>query len=102
MADDPASAPPKHVRRMELVVRMTELNSDFLRTQNRRGGLEIEIARCEEAIARDDRSEDFPAALKTLRNELTEVDRSRAEIDQERSRLDKALSALDDPPQDSG
>lgn len=101
MADDSASGVPDHIRRLELVGRMTELNSRHLRSQSRRGGLEVDIARCEEAIARGDRSEDFPATLDGLRNELAEVDRSRPEIDLERARLDEALNALDRQPPDS-
>lgn len=102
MVEDSASRVPDHIRRLELVGRMTELNSRHLRSQSRRGGLEVEIARCEEAIARGDRSEDFPAVLDALRQELTEVDRSRQEIDEERARLDDALNALDGQPPDGG
>ncbi len=102
MAEDSPPRAAEHVRRLELVGRMTELNSRHLKSQSQRGGLEFEIARCEEAIDRGDQSEDFPAALDALRQELAVVDRSRLEIDLERARLEEELAALNRPPEDGG
>lgn len=94
VADNPESDVPDYVRQLELVGRMTELNSRHLKSEGRRGGLEVEIVRCEEAIARGDRSEDFQAALDLLLQDLAAVERTRTEIDQERARLDLALNVL--------
>ena len=96
MADKTASEVPDYIRRFQLVERMTELNSRHLKSEARRGGLEVEIARCEEAMARGDGSEDFRAALDAAQHELTEVEQARQDIDQERARLSAALSALEE------
>ena len=100
MAGNTAPKTPDHLRRIRLIERMTELNSRHLKSEGRRGGLELEIARCEDAIARGDRSEDYPAALTDLRRQLADVERSRQDIDRERDRLETALNALEDRSQD--
>lgn len=95
MADSKAPTPPDPIRRMGMIERITELNSQYIRSEVQRGGLEVEITRCEEAIARGDGSEDFPALLKRLRREWAEIEQSRRDIDLERERLDAALNAPD-------
>ena len=97
MASEMASGAHGHIRQIQLVGRMTELNSRHLKSEGRRGGLEVEITRCEEAIARGDRSEDFRTVLDVLRKEWMEVERIRREIDRERERLSAELRALEGP-----
>ena len=100
MADNTATNIPDHIRRVRLIERMTELNSQHLKSESRRGGLEIEIARCEEAIALGDRSQDFSASLDALRRQLADIERFRQDIGRERDRLEAALNALEGGSQD--
>jgi len=81
--------------KMQTVKKLTELNAQHIRSQSRLSGLEIETARCEEAIDRGESSEDINEEVQQLEKERRELLQLRVLIDEKRDDYELKLREID-------
>ncbi|MDJ0894441.1 MAG: hypothetical protein QNJ92_04820 [Alphaproteobacteria bacterium] len=91
MASGPQERGADHLHKLEIIQRITDLNAEHLKSEGRRGGLQVQIAGCEEALMRGDAAAGVADELDALKRELDELDQTRREIDLERERLVEEL-----------
>jgi transcription elongation GreA/GreB family factor len=85
---------PDNAAHVQLVIALTQLNSDHLRGESRLAGAEIELeAAIAEARATGQTSEKAPYIAR-LREQFEEAERSLRATEAERARLQHALNAL--------
>ena len=81
--------------RVRLVIELTRINSEHLRSKSRFAGVEIEL---EGALAEgrpDARTSQQRLRIETLRDQLWEADRSLCALEEERARLEEKLVNLE-------
>lgn len=81
--------------KMKAIQELTELNAQHIKSQSRLSGIEIDTARCNEAIERNESSEDVTAEIKLLNQEYAEIMQTRAAIDERRDVLEQTLQDID-------
>lgn len=91
MASGPHGRGSDHLDKLEIIQRITDLNGEHLRSEGRRGGLQVQIAGCEEALIRGDAAAGVADELDALKRELDALDQVRRDIEVERERLVEAL-----------
>lgn len=82
--------------KMQTVKKLTELNAQHIRSQSRLSGIEIETARCEQAIDRGEATEGINSEIQQLEKERLELLQLRVIIDEKRSDCESRLQELND------
>lgn len=82
--------------RMVVIQKLTELNSQHIRTQGQLAGIDLHLNRCREALANEHQHEESMAEIERFEKEFNEVEVARATIDRARDTLNEELQRLDD------
>ncbi|SAK59945.1 hypothetical protein AWB76_02814 [Caballeronia temeraria] len=81
--------------RVRLVIELTRINSEHLRSKSRFAGVEIELESALAASRPEARTSQQVLRIEMLRDELWEADRSLSALEAERARLETALANVE-------
>jgi len=81
--------------RVRLVIALTQINSDHLRSQSRAAGVEIELEGALAASPPEARTSQQCLNIEMLRERLHEANESMRALEEERARLTAALADLE-------
>lgn len=83
------------VEKMQLVHSLIDLNAERILSESRLAGIDIDTARCTEAIERGDVSEESGLELRQLEREREELLRDRTLIDENRESFELKIHEIE-------